>query len=127
MKKTITIEIDCCDVESCGREVSARYPCMNCGVVHCHNCRKTQGVVYNHRIYGCGTGDAYYCNACDALLRKQGADVLHNAYTSLGKIRKEIDEFVISMEQRASIVEDVIKKLNYAREGGKENEHDNNN
>ena len=65
MKKTIKKEVTFCD--NCEKETYVE-PCLRCGVEHCWKCKEIESVEYGHAVYFQGSGDGYYCKACDEFL-----------------------------------------------------------
>lgn len=109
MKKTINKEVTICD--QCGKETYV-HKCLKCGVDHCWECQKTQGIVYTHSTCCSGSGDGYYCNKCDAELRVAKNDKLHAAYVNIQNLRMESELFYKNWKERANNAEATIKRLN---------------
>jgi len=107
MKKTIIVEklVYCCDVASCDAEDIYPITCINCGVVHCHDCRKTQGVSYGRSVYINSSEDGYYCNACDLKLASQGDNELHNAYRRIASLKEEMKKWSDAFKRSADEAE----------------------
>ena len=85
MKKTITQEIECCDV--C-EAPNAHYNCTNCGKVFCYEHSKTETTEYPHGVSYGGSGDGRYCVDCDVDLIQSG-DKKHAAYRRIKRLRDE--------------------------------------
>ena len=120
MKKTILKEVTFCDC--CGEETYVTQ-CLRCGTEHCYECRKKVGKDYTHSVHCSGSGDGYYCNICDHLLRKTKEDEIHSAYVEIDnlgteriKILKEIDTeckfakiHLEQLQQKAKHVKETLK------------------
>lgn len=107
MKKIASIEDTFCDV--CDKRGYATR-CLNCGAEHCYDCRKLHGVEYVHGVHFSGSGDGYYCNKCDVLLRNNG-DALHAAYRRIQDLRSEEKAFYEGATIRADAAEAELKRL----------------
>jgi hypothetical protein len=108
MKKVIEKETEFCDV--CGKEETYPHKCLNCGKEICYKCAKTEGIEYKHSVWASGTGDGFYCNACDLKLKTTG-DKLHTAYRKIVSLRNEQDGFYKDFRERAEKAEADVKKL----------------
>ncbi len=108
MKRQVMVPETICDV--C-KEQSAHEQCLGCGADTCYLCQKTSGVGYNHAVSFCGSGDGYYCHACDARLRESGKDKLHSAYMEIAAIREERQAFFKKSHEAADVAEEALKRL----------------
>lgn len=114
MKKTIEKEIDVCD--ECGDEQHVYYKCKHCGIDHCWDCREEHGEQYAHSVHCSGSGDGYYCNACDNKLRDSKANALYNSYQGIQHLRKEENMFYVSFKERKNMAESKLQNLLKAEE-----------
>jgi hypothetical protein len=108
MKKTKTIEIECCDI--CKGE-SLIQTCNSCGTMLCWDHREEYGVVYSHAVYFSGSGDGFYCKECDSKLLKSGKDKKHNAYRAVGALRTELKTWNSNFDLRKSKAEEHLQTL----------------
>ena len=108
MKKIIEKEATFCD--HCGKEAYVE-TCLCCGVDHCYECRKTQGVEYEHGVGFSGNGDGYYCNECDTKLSKSKADPLYNAYHEIKTLRQKQRLWYAKFNAEVTAAEQRIKAL----------------
>ena len=108
MKIKKEVELTSCDI--CG-STQCFNRCLECGVDHCFDCRKEHGVEYKHAVYSSGTGDGYYCLACDEQLTHDGNDSLHNAYLEIYSLRQEVEQNYLSFKDRSDKAESMLKKL----------------
>ena len=106
MKKTITQEIEACDI--C--EHSAFYTCLNCGKQFCWDCAEKFGKEYNSGVYFT-SGSGFYCRVCDKILSSSGMDVLHNAYKAIEETAIEFDAINAQMTAKKNFVEQQLEKL----------------
>lgn len=110
MKKTVAKDVHCCD--ACGAEQDfGMDACLKCGAEHCFNCKKTHGKEYQHGIYVGGSGDGYYCNACDTELTASGADRRHAAYQAIARLRNELKAWSEDFKRRANEAEQALENL----------------
>jgi len=107
MKKIVQKEVSICD--HCGKEEYTE-PCLRCGIEHCWECRETQGIEYRHSVHFQGTGDGYYCRACDKYL-KEHKDILHSAYLAIKKLKNEEKEFYDDFKKRVDEAEEHLQYL----------------
>ncbi len=108
MKKKITKEATFCD--NCGKETYVAV-CLRCGAEHCYDCQKKIGVEYTHAVNFSGSGDGYYCVACDSFLRKRGGDSLHTAYLGIKRLKNEARGFYDDFKERSDKAEEKAAKL----------------
>lgn len=108
MKKTIVKEVQICDF--CQKEAYIG-TCLRCGVEHCWECRTKLGVEYHHSTHASGSGDGYYCIACDMILKQVGTDPLHQAYLAIADLRAETERFYADWRKRDEKAENNLKKL----------------
>ena len=108
MKKNINKEVTVCD--KCGKENYVE-ACLNCAVEMCYECRIKHGVSYSYGVFFQGSGDGFYCNACDDKLNKSKSDKRHNAYTSIRNLRVEHESWSEDFRQRSSDAEKRLEKL----------------
>lgn len=108
MKKNVSKEVSFCD--RCGKEAYVEV-CLCCGVEHCWECRKGQGVEYTHAIGFSGSGDGYYCKTCDNKLSASNSDPLHNAYSAIADLRSESKLWYLDFKTRSDHAEQVLKQL----------------
>ena len=85
MKKQVMRETTFCDV--CGKQTEYVYRCNECGTEMCYSCRGANGKEYVHSVLCSGSGDGFYCNACDVKLTKSGTDKKHAAYRAVASLR----------------------------------------
>lgn len=109
MKKLELRDVYACDC--CGDKVN--WPtniCLNCGVMHCYDCCKTQGHVYTFEIhFSCGSRDGYYCNACDEkLLQRENFNHIHDAYVRIEKMKNEEKAWIEDFKRRQKLVESAL-------------------
>lgn len=102
MKKTVTKEVDCCDV--CGKEDYVN-TCMSCGIDHCYDCSQTRGKRYAHAVNFSGSGDGYYCSSCDNSLTSSGIDLTHASYRKIESMRNEEKAWYADFRKRADSAE----------------------
>jgi hypothetical protein len=107
MKKTITQEVDCCDI--CERP-HAHYGCDNCGKVYCYDHSESHLKKYAHGVHFGGSDDGCYCLECDAALLKSG-DKLHAAYLRVASLRDENAGWYERLKARADIAEGAVSRL----------------
>ena len=113
MKKTITNEIDACDV--CESTNLVRV-CMNCGRALCYDHSKTEGVDYSQGVWCGGSGDGFYCLACDDLLKIAGTDALHQSYVAIAALIAESNAWNKEFTHRANAAQKRVEALYRARE-----------
>lgn len=120
MKKMTTTEQRFCDC--CKNPAPYSYQCDNCGNDHCFACSEKVGKKYSHDVGVGGSGDAYYCLSCDALLSACG-DPRWKAYSAIRILREENKAWYESFERRrkeaARTVQDFVLKK---RAGGADGE-----
>lgn len=110
MKKTVNKEVHFCD--KCNAEqVYGFDECLCCGVEHCYECKKTEGRKYSHGVHVSGSGDGYYCNACDAKLLSSGEDKLHSAYRRVASLRAEAIAWSDGFDRRRNAAEMALSEL----------------
>ncbi len=85
--------------------------CLACGVMHCTDCQKTQGHEYPHALHVCGSGDGYYCNACDTKLLRDGSDKRHAAYVRIATLRTEAQAWNKDFRARQEAAEKALADL----------------
>ena len=108
MKKIIEKEVTICD---CCKKENYLDKCLNCGVEHCHNCQKTQGVIFNHAVNFSGSDDGYYCNQCNGELSRSKQDPLYNAYNKIKMLRDEAKKFYSIFDKKRKIAEHELGNL----------------
>lgn len=108
MKKIIEKEVQICD--HCRKETYCD-TCLNCGVEHCWECRKTDGVEYTHAIYVSGSGDGYYCNSCNSELLQNHSNDVFNAYLVIADLKQEAKRWNRDFKTRSDKAETLLKKL----------------
>ena len=108
MRKSINKESTFCD--KCGKETYVD-KCLKCGVEHCWECKKTEGIDYKHAVHFSGSGDGYYCHTCDTELRVTKSDKLHTAYRMIANLREEAEQFYKDFNNRAKLAEIQTEKL----------------
>lgn len=84
--------------------------CLGCGVEHCYDCMLVEGHKYSHGVYVGGSGDGYYCNACDAKLTKSGSDPRHTAYRRVASLRAEAEAWSVEFRKRQEAAEAAVKR-----------------
>lgn len=102
MKKTKTIESAVCDF--CGAE-DCFYQCIECGKDICWDCRDKEGVQYPHSVKCSGTGDGYYCHACNSTSRTP----LHTSYLRVRALRLESEAYWQDFRKRCDEAEKSVK------------------
>jgi hypothetical protein len=107
VKKTVTREIECCDV--CSAE-HAHYKCIKCGKMYCYECKDAAGVQYAHGVCFGGTGDGFYCHPCDEKAAADG-DPIHRAYRVIRALQSEWKGFRTDFEARCKRAEEELKNL----------------
>lgn len=109
MKATITKEVRLCD--KCKAESPYPDVCLRCGIELCHDCAKKHGHEYPHSIFCSGSGDGFYCKACDQKLAILGTDKRHNAYAAIQTLRAECESWNASFDKRRKAAEELLKSL----------------
>lgn len=109
MKKTKQIEVDICDV--CGKETELAYTCRRCDQIQCYECKKNHGVEYTHSVHFSGSGDGFYCKACDVKLTDYNTDPLHNAYRAVAALKLESKTYYEDFKNRQDEAEAEVKRL----------------
>lgn len=110
MKKTVTREVNFCD--KCNAEQTYGIDaCLCCGVEHCYECKKTEGRKYSHGVNVIGSGDGYYCNACDTKLDGEGSDGRYEAYRRIASLRTEAKAWCEDFEIRRKAAETLLSEL----------------
>lgn len=107
MKKTIQTEVTICD--NC-KEQSYCESCLSCGVDHCWRCRDKCGHEYKQGLYISGSGDGYYCNACDAKMALSD-DKRYAAYRKIHELREESKAWNEDFEKRRRQAEEELAQL----------------
>lgn len=102
MKRLTEVELTFCD--ACGKQ-SWVTTCLACHADHCWECEKVLGVLYQHGVYASGSGDGYYCAACDARLTREGTDPQHRAYRVVRALKDEAKAWGADFERRTKIAE----------------------
>ena len=120
MKKTEQVETEYCDF--CEANPARYNHCFRCDKAICYDCRKTQAHEYSHGINVGGSGDGLYCNECDGVLRKSGADPLHRAYLVVESLKNEQRGFYEHFEVRRSAAEKAVLLLVEQRRSQQRNE-----
>lgn len=109
MKKTISREVNVCDF--CNSEADCYHRCRLCKKDVCYTCKDgCVGIEYRHGVYMQGSGDGFYCSACDAKARKSG-DKLHAAYLAVQCLRNEAAGWGADFDKRRKAAEEVLDKL----------------
>ena len=108
MKKIIQKEASFCD--ECEEQIYVD-SCLGCGIEHCQECREKMGVKYRHGVHTSGSGDGYYCKACDLKLSNSRVDPLHNAYLAIKNLRAEEKAWWLSFNSRSEHAEKFIEQL----------------
>lgn len=85
--------------------------CLSCGVMHCRECQETQGHEYPHALHVSGSGDGYYCNACDTKLLRDGGDKRHAAYVRIAALRIEARAWHEDFDVRRKSAEKALADL----------------
>lgn len=110
MRKTVQKEVAYCD--KCGAECEFGITdCLRCGVGHCYECSKTEGKRYSHGVNFSGSGDGYYCRACDVDLTKIGGDKRHAAYRAVESLQLERNAWATDFQRRKEVAEAAVKAL----------------
>lgn len=107
MKKNITKEVHFCD--KCEKESSTE-ACLGCGVELCYDCQKAHGKNYQHAVNFRGSGDGFYCNACDASFTAAGTNRRHNAYREIKSLRFEMESWNEDFKKRKEAAEEELKE-----------------
>lgn len=107
MKRTIEKEVTICD--NCKAE-SYVSRCLSCGTEHCWRCRESCGREYHQALYISGSGDGYYCKACDAKLTQSG-DKLHAAFQKIETLQRESTAWNENFEQRRQNAEQELEAI----------------
>jgi len=111
MKKTIQKEVQFCD--KCGKESAYQTACMKCGMEMCFDCKQKHGKKYDHAIYFQGSGDGFYCIACDAKLTVTGTDKRHNAYRAIKALKDELEAWHTDFKLRQEVAENNVKDFDH--------------
>lgn len=94
----------CCSEEDCYSK------CLTCGKDVCYECKKTVGVSYEHSVFWGGSGDGFYCYACDAITKSK----IHTAYRLIRALRLEGQgfnaEFSLKAKEANKYVEQLLKE-----------------
>ena len=102
MKKEITITEAICDICNTNRSHNS---CTECGLDVCYDCEYIGHLTkYAHAIHCTGSGDRYYCNACEKILKKSG-DRLFFAYQEIQNLRAEEKKFYQSFKVKTKAAE----------------------
>lgn len=109
MKKTMSKEVLLCDL--CGKEQSYMEKCMNCATEMCYDCQKQSGRKYAHSVYCSGSGDGFYCNACDVSLTASGTNDRHKAYRAIKSLKNELHAWNEDFEKRHEAAKKHLKSL----------------
>ena len=107
MKKLVELEATFCD--GC-KERTYVSPCLRCGIEHCWKCCKSLGTEYRYLCYGSGSGDGYYCRACDLILSQLNTP-MHRAYRKIASLQQENELFYADWKQRCKDAEAHLARL----------------
>lgn len=105
MKNQKTIDVAVCDF--CGENDDCYSHCEDCKKDVCYDCEKTRGVEYAHSVYCTGSGDGWYCSACDAISKTKK----HTAYMSIRSLILESRAFYDDFRKRSDAADAALKKL----------------
>lgn len=108
MKKQVTELATICDL--CGSDNCYSDTCFRCGKDFCGDCSRENTVTYQHERSVAGYGDGHYCVECDAILRAEQSDPLHNAYVAFKAILDEMHQVYVDQSDRARNATMVIKR-----------------
>lgn len=106
MKKTISKETHFCD--KCGKEYAYPDRCERCGMECCYECAEKHMHKYTHAVHFSGSGDAYYCNACDTVAASNG-DKKHAAYRRIASLKAESMAWSKDFTRRTEEAQEAIK------------------
>lgn len=113
MKKELTKVVEFCD--ACGKEDDYPLHCKKCGRAFCYDCSKKYGIEYSHAVHFMGSGDGFYCNACDEELRKipdrSRTTQIHQAYLKISSLRSEEKRLYAELEIKERKAEAELKAL----------------
>lgn len=110
MKKQQMRDVYVCD--NCGATQDwSMDACLSCGVMHCHECKKTHGHEYSHAVNFQGSLDGYYCNTCDTKLLRDGSDERHAAYVRIARLRTEVEAWSKDFRKRQEAAEKALADL----------------
>lgn len=84
--------------------------CTECGQHFCDDCGKTHIRTYHHSVWCQGSGDGYYCNACDEWPRNQG-NAKHSAYCKIAALYFEYKSWINDFKRRAEVAEEELERL----------------
>lgn len=99
------VEIRICDF--CEKSDQCYYKCDCCGKDVCFDCRDNVGVQYEHSMCCSGTGDGFYCHACDASDKSD----LHTAFVRIRSLRLEAQAFYEGHRTRSDEAEKRLKEI----------------
>jgi hypothetical protein len=111
-KRMVEVEQIFCD--KCGADASPDDPCLGCGLNHCRQCQKTEGVEYTHAVWASGSGDGYYCRPCD-IRAFETHNPLHEAFAAIRALRDESERYGKEFKKRSEAAEATLKKAQEAR------------
>ncbi len=113
MKKEMIKTVTFCD--ACGKEYDYAHQCMKCGREFCYDCKDKYGIEYPHAVRFGGSGDGFYCLACDEELRKipdrSKNTQIHQAYLKISSLRLEWKRLCEEFGCREKMVEAELQKL----------------
>lgn len=83
--------------------------CLGCGKDFCYDCQEKKGVRYNPGVFTSGSGDGFYCHACD---KSNATSALHQAFVSILELRNESDRWNEDFQKRKLAAEKHLAEIN---------------
>ena len=102
MEKEIMKKVVFCD--NCGKEATYSFRCVNCGKRYCSDCEQTCITEYQHGVFFSGSGDGYFCNSPDCIIRPEIKPLL-NAYQLIQSLREESNRWNADFRSRCDAAE----------------------
>jgi hypothetical protein len=120
MKRTVTKEIDICDICETN-EAGYRSRCLACGKSYCYECSKAYAVQMSCGVFHEGSNDGCYCINCYTALERevqkpvsgmfQDLKPLFLAYWQIKMLREEYNTFWMKFKPRQEAVERHLEML----------------
>lgn len=107
-------EVDYYRCDGCSKEESFIDRCLACGREFCFKCAQVEMIKYNHGVHFQGSGDGYYCLACDEqlpTLSMHPSHKLHRAYLVIKNLRQEEELWYAHFDKRTKYAEGCLKAL----------------
>lgn len=106
MKKKVTKTVVICD--SCHKEDYTQ-KCLGCGKDFCYDCQTKKGVTYSAGVFTSGSGDGFYCHACD---KSNETFAVHQAFAAIRDLRVELDRWNQDFNKRKIAAEAHLEEIN---------------